>query len=113
MVFALARRLLPELQRWLSPPLFTCLWCSDPPRGRVCRPHAGPPETRLISVALRGGDRTRPYGRRSLTLGGTLPYGGGEPGSRQPEQYALDLGAIQIPALPAQRGGEDRPRRRP
>ena len=69
-------------------------WCSGP-RGRVCRPNAAP-QARFQTVALRGWDRTRPYGRRSYALCGTLPYGG-EPGSRQPEQYASDRGTSQIP----------------
>ncbi len=47
------------------------------------------------SAALRDGDRTRPFGRRSYTLGGRSRMGG-EPGSRQPEQYALDRGTSQI-----------------
>lgn len=64
-----------------------------PPRSGVSPSRS--PENAMKSVALRVGDRTRPFGRRSYTLRGTLPIGG-EPGSRQPEQYALDRGTSQI-----------------
>jgi len=62
------------------PPLFICLWFTDP-RGRACRLHAH-------SVAAenrrdRGGDRMRPFRRWSYAPARR------EPGSRQPEQYAL------------------------
>ena len=34
------------------PPLFTCLWFTDP-RGRVCHPHAASPASKF--VAIEGG----------------------------------------------------------
>src|SRR3954470_4387406 len=65
------------------PPLFICLWFTDP-RGRACHPyaHSAAAENRHD----RGGDRMRPFGRWSYAPARR------EPGSRQPEQYALEVG---------------------
>jgi len=67
------------------PPLFICLWSTDP-RGRACRPYAH-------SLAAenrhdRGGDRMRPFERWSYAPR-QAALKRRRPGSRQPEQYAL------------------------
>jgi len=62
------------------PPLFICLWSTDP-RGRACRPYAH--SVAAENCRDRGGDRMRPFGRWSYAPARR------EPGSGQPEQYAL------------------------
>jgi len=85
--------------RSLLPPLFTCLWFTDP-RARVCRPYAHS----FASYSSRSRwDRMHPQ----RTLVGCLHPG--EPGSRQPEQYASDPGVLQISIWP----GRPLPRRAP
>src|SRR3954447_21460083 len=64
------------------PPLFICLW-STGPRGRVCRPHAHSAAAEIVAIEV--GTRCAPSGAGRTPLPG-------EPGSRQPEQYALDVG---------------------
>jgi hypothetical protein len=78
----------PECVPLAMPPLFTCLWSTDP-RARVCRPCARSPASEIR--------RTRVLGPDAPVRALVVCPARFEPGSRQPEQYALDPGRFQIP----------------
>lgn len=79
--------------RWLLPPLFTSLWFTAP-RARVCRPRA------LVRERNRSRSRLGPDAPVRVLVVCLWPsqlLNQRCPGSRQPEQYALEPGVLQIP----------------
>src|SRR5882757_6131658 len=83
-------RVAPPAARWLCRRCLPVVCAPTPALGCVALAHA---RSRRKSDALEGWDRMRPLGRWSYARPG-------EPGSRQPEQYASELGLFQIPAQP-------------